>query len=142
MPCREHLAQLRQHTGEIDRLGARVVVISFEPPDRLAAFADQEHLPFTVLSDPDRVGYRYFGLVRGRARVIWNLAAARAYLVGALRGRLPRFPRGDLAQLGGDVVLGADGRVLYLHRSAEPSDRPNVAALLAALRAAADGSHR
>ena len=41
-------------------------------------------------------------------------------------------------QLGGDFVIDARGRLAYAYRSAEPTDRPAVAELLKAIRAAGD----
>jgi len=114
-----------------------VVVVSFEPPQRLRQFLAQERLPFPILSDPTRAAYRAFGLRRGAPRQVWTLHAARVYLRGLLRGRLPRLPRADIHQLGGDVVLGPDGAIVYLYRSQETADRPPVAELLAAVRRAA-----
>jgi len=41
--------------------------------------------------------------------------------------------RADPLQLGGDVVLGPDVRLRYVHVGRDPTDRPGVEALLAAL---------
>jgi hypothetical protein len=40
-------------------------------------------------------------------------------------------------QLGGDFLLDRAGRLVFAHRSANPADRPTMAALLAAARKAA-----
>jgi hypothetical protein len=37
-------------------------------------------------------------------------------------------------QLGGDLVLDGQGRPAYAYRSAEPTDRPTLEALLQAVR--------
>jgi hypothetical protein len=41
-------------------------------------------------------------------------------------------PVQDTLQLGGDFVVGGDGRLVYAFRSADPDDRPPVADLIAA----------
>jgi len=138
VPCREHLARVRERQADFDRLGAVVAAVTFEPPARAATFATREGWPYPVLSDPGRRAYAAFGLQRGRARQLWNWRSLMAYARGLGRGRLPRPARADIDQLGGDIVLDPAGRVAFLHRSVEPADRPAVADLVAAARRAAD----
>ncbi len=139
MPCREHLAQLREHREEIAGLG-EVVAVTFEDPAQIRRFVERERIPFPVVSDRDRRGYAAFGLVRGNPGELWTMKSLRAYVQGAMRGRLPASPSGDVAQLGGDVVLDPVGRVVWIHRSAEPADRPDVRAIVRALRDAGSSS--
>jgi len=134
--CREHLTQLREHQEELGRLGAVVLGVSFEEPSVIAGFAERESLPYPILSDPARRAYRAFGLVRGKNGQLWSLNALRTYARGLLAGRLPRMPRADIAQLGGDFVLDGHGRVVYEYRSEESADRPAIESLLDAVRAA------
>ncbi|MEW5941391.1 MAG: AhpC/TSA family protein, partial [Chloroflexota bacterium] len=42
--------------------------------------------------------------------------------------------QGDSGQLGGDVIVDSAGRIRFIHRSHDPTDRPDVSTLLAALR--------
>ncbi|MBA2363348.1 MAG: redoxin domain-containing protein [Chloroflexia bacterium] len=136
MSCREHLAQLREHQEELEQLGAVVLGVSFEEPSVIAGFAERESLPYPILSDPERRAYRVFGLERGATAQVWSPNAVRSYARGLLRGRLPRLPRADIAQLGGDFVLDWQGRVVYEYRSEESADRPAIESLLDAVRAA------
>ncbi len=115
-----------------------MVGVSFEEPSVIARFAERESLPYPVLCDPERRAYRALGLERGRTGQVWSLNALRTYARGLLRGRLPRLPRADIAQLGGDFVLDGHGRVVYEYRSEESADRPPIAVLLDAVRAVAD----
>jgi hypothetical protein len=61
------------------------------------------------------------------------------YLHQLLRGWGPRRPGPgeDVLQLGGDFLLGSDGRVVFAYRGADRSDRPSVDELLRRLRALA-----
>jgi len=127
---------LREYRATLDQLAAVVLVVTFEPPAIVAQFVEMEAVPFPVLSDVSRQAYTAFGLQRGRASTIWSLATAKSYLRSILHGRLPRLPRGDLTQLGGDVVLDADGRIVFVHRSQNPADRPTVETIVAAIRRA------
>ncbi len=138
MSCREHLAQLREHEQELDRLGAVVLGVSFEEPAVISRFAERESLWYLILSDPERRAYRAFGLERGGTSQVWSPNALRTYARGLLRGRLPHLPRADIAQLGGDFVLDAQGRVVYEYRSEESADRPAIDTVLDAVRAVAN----
>ena len=102
MPCLEHLAQLRERKDEFDRLTAEVLVVSFEPIERASMFAQEEGIPFTVVSDLQRVAYRHFGFGRSRLRP-WSPLAVFAYLRAAFSGRRVRLPRARVSQFGGDV---------------------------------------
>ncbi len=137
MPCREHLARLRWRQEDFDRLGAAVLMVSFEPPERVAWFGEGEAWPYPVLSDLARRAYAAFGLRRGAAGRVWSWDTARAYLRGRGAGRVPRAPHGDLAQLGGDFVIDPAGTIVFAHRSENPDDRPPVQSILAAVRRAA-----
>ena len=128
---------MRRQQQILDELGAAVLVVSFEPPEQAERLARTLRLPYPVLSDPERRAYRAFGLTLGEQAQLWSWETAGAYLRGLTRGTLPRRPRGDTAQLGGDFVIDPVGRIVYAYRGATPADRPPFSDLLAALRAAA-----
>ena len=92
---------------------------------------------FPVLVDQDRAAYRAWGLTGGSRRRVW--LDARVWLAYArlLAGgeRLRGFGQ-DTLQLGGDFVVGRDGRIVY-SRPQERDDRPSVAVLMQALSEAA-----
>jgi len=137
VPCRGHLAQLRRRQRDFDRLGAAVLVVSFEAPRQAARMARTLGLPYPVLSDPERRAYRAFGLRRGERGRVWGWRTAGAYLRGLARGTLPRRPHGDTGQLGGDFVIDREGAIVFAFRGETPADRPSVDALLDAVRGAA-----
>ncbi|MCU0273183.1 MAG: hypothetical protein MUE34_08125 [Acidimicrobiales bacterium] len=58
------------------------------------------------------------------------------------QGRRLRLPQQDTRQLGGDVVVGPDGRVVEVFRPRSPDDRPSMADLLVALGRASGGGER
>lgn len=121
----------------IDELGdqAIVVLVTFTAPDELRDYAARHDLGFLALRDPDRSGYRAFGLGRGSLRRVWGLRAARRY-ISLIRhdgiGGLHR-PTEDTRQLGGDFVIDADGRLAWGFWSEGPDDRPTVGELVAAV---------
>jgi len=120
-------------------LGLRVAVISFATPARLAAYERELGLPLECYADPDRAAYAAAGFERASVARVWLDPRVWArYGALALRGRRPRAPGGDddTLQLGGDVLTGDDGRVRWIHRSTGPEDRPSVAEIERAFRAA------
>jgi hypothetical protein len=129
---------VHQHYPEIVRLGGEVLVVSFAQPLRIAAYLQRTPLPFPVVADPSRDAYRAFGLERTSWSAILGLRSILAYLRLVLRGWMPRRANEgeDVLQLGGDFVLDAHGRVIYSHRSAEPTDRPPIADLIHAVASA------
>ncbi len=111
------------------------MVISFEPPSQLRAFAIREDIPFLLLSDPKREAYAAFELGRKPLRGVYTAATVLAYLRGLFKRRLPRLPRHtDTLQMGGDVIVSREGRIVFLHRSRDPADRPSIGDILGILQ--------
>ncbi len=42
--------------------------------------------------------------------------------------------QGDSGQLGGDIIVDSNGRIRFVYRSHDPTDRPDIEALMTALR--------
>jgi len=96
--------------------------------------AEDLDLPYPLLHDPDLAAYRALGLGRGTWWQVYGPATLWTYAKLLLRGRRLRRTEVDGSQLGGDVVIDADGRIVLAHASRTPTDRPPVAELLAAVR--------
>jgi peroxiredoxin len=129
-----------QHYDEVRRLGAEVVAVTQARPEVLAAalasvlapILDSLSFPFPIVGDPDRVAYKAFGLERAGLTTMMRPGVILGYLRAIFRGWMPRKPlRGeDVLQLGGDFVLDREGRLVYAHRSATPTDRPSAQELI------------
>jgi peroxiredoxin len=121
-----------------------VLVITQARPELLAAFVQEQATPFPVVADPQRTAYRAFGLERTTWARMLRPRVLLGYLRLALRGWRPQKPKQgeDVLQLGGDFVLDGNGRLVYAYRSAEPTDRPAISALLQAVRQAASVAER
>lgn len=123
-----------------DRLGdlgdAVVALVTFTRPRNLRGYRSRFGLPYAVLADETRATYRDYGLGRGHWWRVWGPATVRAY--GRLMRQGARFqaPKEDTLQLGGDFVVGRDGRLVYAYRSKAPDDRPPVDDLVAAVAGA------
>lgn len=115
---------------------AEVVVIAFAAAEHVAAYQRERLAPLPVLIDETRSAYRSYGLGRGSAWKVWGPKIWWAYARLIRRGRRLRRATEDTLQLGGDFVVGRDGTLVYVLRSADPDDRPSVDDLLAAIRQA------
>ena len=131
------MLQLQQARDELARLEIQPLVVTFEGPKEAREYLDETGLIWPLLVDPDRRLYRAYGMHKARLRHLWGVATMWAYAREALRGRLPRVPRADTVQQGGDVLIDSAGVVRFHHVGSGPADRPTVAAVLAA-RAAQD----
>lgn len=121
-----------------DRFAARgcsVVAVCQAQPEHLAAFLSRRPWDVPVVSDPDRLAYRAFGLERTGWLTFFRPKVLGGYLRGLQRGYGLKTPveGEDVRQLGGDFIVTRAGAVVYEYRSADPTDRPGVAALLAAV---------
>jgi hypothetical protein len=118
---------------EFERRGIRILVISFAAPALLAEYQKLHQWPFTILADPEREAYRYFGLARLPWYRVFSPATIQLYASLLLKGKkLENYGRDDYRQSGGDFLLDSTGRLVFAHRSRDPADRPPVQTLLAA----------
>ena len=62
MQCRSHTAQLGRSYDEFRASGCEVLIILGDRMERARAYASMLHLPFPVLSDPERSIYHLYGL--------------------------------------------------------------------------------
>lgn len=115
--------------------GCSVLVVVQAKPEFLAHYLTRRSYGVAFASDPERVVYRAFGLERTPFRTFLRPRVLLGYLAGMLRGYAPRTPyQGeDVFQLGGDFILDNAGRISFAYRSRNPTDRPAVSRLLAAL---------
>lgn len=113
--------------------GAEVVVVTFTRPRNLSGYRRRFAAPLRVVADEDRVLYRALGLGRGPWWRVYGPGTSRRYAELLRGGRRLERPHEDTLQLGGDAVVGADGRLTWRYRGAGPDDRPTVDDLLAAL---------
>jgi peroxiredoxin len=115
---------------------AEIAVVTFTEPGRLDGYVDHLGLSFPVVSDVDRSLYRALGIERGTLRAVWSLGTLRQYARLLRRGRRLRRTTEDTRQLGADLVVDADGRIVRVFRPPTPDARPGIDELVAALRAA------
>ena len=115
-----------------DLEGTVVVLVTFTAQRNLRGYRSRLALPYSVLADESRVAYRAYGLGRGPWWRVWGPATVRAYARLLRRGARLHRPTEDTLQLGGDFVVGLDGRLVYAFRANGPAERPPVDELVAA----------
>ena len=89
-----------------------------------------------MLADEKRESYKAAGAKRANTReLVGPGVMAKGALATIRTKRLQTRPIGDVAQLGGAMVIVPDGRVPWSHMSQDPSDNAQPREILAALRA-------
>ena len=122
-------------------LPAEIVVVHFDATDRLAEYRSHHGLPDEIglVGDPDRRLYAVFGIGRGSWLRVWGPRTVLAYTRLLRQGRRFHRHQGDSLQLGGNVIVGADGRIAWSFLPNEPDARPSVDQIIAAMRSARTG---
>lgn len=133
------MAQLRHFEDAFRRLGVQVLIISFGAEHWARAWVQETGSPYPLLLDPERATYQAYGLGSSFIRV-WSPKVMWRYLTLLLQGRKMQPVQGDPHQLGGDVIVDAEGVIRLIHRSKDPVDRPPMEKLLAVLRNLAQGA--
>ncbi len=128
---------MRQHEDVLDTLGIGVVVVTFELGFLAQAYVRETQLAWPMLIDESREVYTAYGMNRGGWWDIWRPASWWAYAKLLARGHRMRPSKGDVNQMGGDVLIDPNGVVRLLHVGSGPADRPSVASLLETVRSAA-----
>lgn len=127
------MAQVVAQQAAFDQHNCQIAAISFGP--RYWADVWVQETGFSpLLLDLDRQAYHAYGLKSSwlhahGAKNLWYYAKAK------VKGKKTYGDRGDPNQMGGDFLVGPDGRLRMVHPSKDPTDRPNVEALLAVLAA-------
>jgi thioredoxin-dependent peroxiredoxin len=110
--CTTQACGVRDHAGDYERAGARVIGVSPDPPQAVTGFADKHGLEFTLLADSDHAVADAYGTwvekqMAGKA--YWGVQRA-TFIIDA-DGRIARvFPKVS-PQTHDEVVLGALGEL-------------------------------
>lgn len=126
--------QLRRHHHEFTNAGGRIVAVGQGSAAETAAFAADLELPYRVLGDPDREGYRAYGLAEGGAGQFLSLSTLKGYWRAFRSGAGMTKPVGNVRQLPGTFVISSAGVVRYSHPGQHAADTLGAEALLAKIQ--------
>jgi hypothetical protein len=134
--CRDHAVQLHRAREQFEQAGIRLVLIGQASPRQARHFRDKLGLdPLPVLADDERESYRAAGLKRAN---LTQLVGPRSVLSGLKHGARSGVVQGriigDAAQLGGEMIVLADGTVAWSHAQENAGDTIAPGDLLAAAR--------
>lgn len=127
---------MRQST-ELAEMDVGIVALFFSQVRRLPEYRMRFEIPdrIPLLADEGRSVYTAYGMRIGSLREIYAPEVLKKYYDLIRAGRKLRLKNDeDTRQLGGDVIVGADGRIILAHCSKNQADRPTPDAMAAALR--------
>ncbi len=123
------MAQLCPYDDELERLGVKVLLVTFSSSGYAKKFREEVCSQFPVLIDRERSLYNTYGLESSLLRS-WGWKNLWAYTKKLLSGQEWKGIQGDSTQLGGDFIIDHDGIVQFAYRSRDPTDRPPVEELM------------
>jgi peroxiredoxin len=122
---------------ELEAAGARLTLIGQLTPRHAAHFRRKHSLGLTVLADEDRRSYRAAGAkIATFTELLGPKVVAKGAVVTARTGLRQGRTIGHPAQLGGAMVVRADGTVAWSHMSEDASDNATVEEIHAAASSA------
>ncbi|MES1166868.1 MAG: peroxiredoxin [Pseudomonadota bacterium] len=107
--CTQEMCDTTAGLGEYAKLGAQVYGVSVDTPYAQEAWARQNNIGITLVSDLNKTAIKAYDVVLPTFAGIYEAAARAA------------------------IVIGRDGKVKYAEQTPTPKDLPNFAAVKAAL---------
>ncbi len=127
------MAQLCPYEEELERLGVKVLLVTFSSGGYARKFQEEVCSAFPVLINRERDLYHTYGLESSLLKS-WSLKIIWSYVKRLLSGHEWKGIQGDSTQLGGDFIIDRDGVVQLAYRSLDPTDRLPVEHILDKLR--------
>ena len=104
-------------------------------PRQAQALCDRFKAPFPCLADPQRAGYRAYGLPRGGPMELLGPQVIARGVEAAAKGHFIERTIGDRLQLSGTFIIDRAGVVRYARYARHSADHPKTSELISALRA-------
>ncbi len=125
-----------RQSAELTDMGVGIAALFFSQVHRLPQYRTHFDIPddIPLLADEGRTVYKAYGMRVGSLREIYSPQVIAKY-ARLIRGgmKMQMKTDEDTRQLGGDVIVGADGRIILAHCSKNQADRPSVETLVAAI---------
>lgn len=127
--CNLYLHALQEYLPEFESLGASMVAISGEPPDRSLEVEQKDSLTYPVLSDTALIASRKFGIVYEVPQVIQKVMTERGFdlktYYGTDKAELP---------LSATYVVDRNGKIIYAFLDPDYKLRAEPVDIIAALK--------
>lgn len=133
--CNLYLRGLQRRIGEFRALGAELVAVSVEPPDRSLKVVVDNKLDFTVLSDPELATAREFGIVYEVPQVVNDAVIELGFDIA-------EYNRAEKAELplSATYVVSRSGRIEYAFLEIDYKKRADPDDILTALKRLAESA--
>ena len=125
---------MREHTTEIESLGATIVAVGTGDERYAAAFVEEEQIPFLVLVDDDAIAAQAASLRTLNWFQLLHPRTWKATRETSKRGHHVHKSGKRVRQIGATFVIGAGDRVRYEHIDADSTDHAAIDEVVAALR--------
>lgn len=127
--CNLYLHALEGYLPDFESLGASLVAISGEPPDRSLSVVEKDSLTFTVLSDTALVAARKFGIVYELPKIVEDVMLGFGLDMKEYYGT----PKAELP-LSATYVVNKEGQITYSFLEADYKVRAEPVDIIAALK--------
>ncbi len=126
--------QLHRAREEFEAAGAKLVLIGQATPRHAAHFRRRQEIDLPVLADEHHVSYRAAGTRRGNVLdLVGPKPVVKGIVAAVTRGQMQGRPVGDVARLGGAMVVRPDGEIAWARMSEDAGDNVAPAELAAAV---------
>lgn len=117
--------------------GARLALIGQATPPHAAHFRRTQNIALPVLADAERLSYKAAGAkIATMDELLGPAVVAKGVIAMATHGVFQGRMVGDLAQLGGAMIIAVDDTVVWSHMSEDASDIASPEHVLRALEPA------
>lgn len=126
--------QLHRARDRFGEAGARLVLIGQATPPHAAHFRRTQGIALPVLADEERLSYTAAGAkIATMDELLGPAVVAKGLIAIAQHGVFQGRQVGDFAQLGGAMIIGVDGSIVWSHMSEDASDIASAAQILEVL---------
>lgn len=134
--CHELVAQIIGAAPQIQSHDAHIVLVGCGSVDQAVRFGKAKRLPrvgVSLYADESQASFRAASLVRGLGPVFFSKGSLGSYRRARGEGFRITGISGDVAQLGGVMVVAPPAGLRLLHRSEYAGDHPSMSEIIAAL---------
>jgi len=124
---------LNRAHSDIEATGARLVLIGQATPRHAVHYQRRFAPDVEILADESRASYKAMGFPKASAMQLVGPKSLTKGLARGVGGVGVGRVIGDVAQLGGTIIVSPEGEILWEQRMRDASDTPSIDELLEAL---------